>query len=63
MEHRAGHVHELLEVRTHNLISVHKNDPIQVEGEENIEKQDLICPYHTLFLCLLAQPFWPGVGD
>ena len=47
-------VDELLEVCTHNLVSVDKDDLVEVHGEEDIEEENLVWPDDLSLFTLLA---------
>ena len=47
---------QLGEVRPDDLVSVHENDLLEVEREEDVQEEDLVAPDHPLPLLLLVQP-------
>ena len=49
-------VNKLLQICTHDLIRVDKNDLLEVHGEQNVEEQDLVCPDYPLLFLLRAEP-------
>ena len=51
------------QISPNNLVSVHKDDFLQVEGEEDVKEEDLVTPDCPLSLLLLVQPPRPLVVD
>ncbi len=50
--HLEVHVPELSHVASHHLVTVTEDDLAQVQGEQYIQEQDLVCPDETLLLRL-----------
>jgi hypothetical protein len=56
-------VDELLEVRPDYLVSIDKNDLLQIHWEQNIQEQDLVSPDDPLFFSLFPKPRWPFISN
>ena len=54
---------QFCQISPHNLVGVHKDDLLQVEGEENVKEEDLVTPDGPLPLLLLVEPSRPLVVD
>lgn len=56
-------VDKFLEIGSHNLVGINKNDFLQIHREEYIQEQDFVTPNEALFLGLCTQPRRPLVRD
>mmetsp|Transcript_39866 Transcript_39866/g.94693 ORF Transcript_39866/g.94693 Transcript_39866/m.94693 type:complete len:313 (+) Transcript_39866:47-985(+) len=56
------HLDELAHVCPDNLIRVHENHLLQVEGEKDVKEENFVRPDYPLLLCLFVQPARPLVG-
>ena len=45
-------VDQLLQVCTHDLVRIDKDDLVEVHGEQDIQEEDLVCPDDSLFFSL-----------
>ena len=50
------HLHQLGKVCADDLVRVHKDHTPQVEWEDNVQEQDLVCPDDTLLVRLHIAP-------
>ena len=50
-------------VCAHDLVCVDEDDFVEVEGEEDVEEEDLVAPDFALLFLLRAQPVRPFVSD
>ena len=56
-------VNELLQVGTYDLISVDKDDLLEVHGEKNVQEENLVTPNDPLLFALSPEPGRPLVRD
>jgi hypothetical protein len=54
-------IHQSLQIRPNNLIGIHKNHFIQIEGEQDVQEKNLVSPYRSLFLPLTTKPVRPFI--
>lgn len=57
--HMKVQVPQFSHVSAHHLVAVAEDDLAQIEREQHIQEQDLVCPYQTLLLCLQMQSVSP----
>ena len=56
-------IDELLQVRPNDLVSIDKDDFIEVHGEKHVQEEDLVAPNNPLLLALRPEPRRPFVSD
>lgn len=56
-------LYQLLQICPDNLVSVDEYDLLEVHREQNVEKQDFVCPNDALLFLLSTQPRGPLVCD
>jgi hypothetical protein len=49
-------IDQFLQVRSHDLVRVHKDDLFQVHWEEHVQKEDLVSPDDPLLFGLSTEP-------
>lgn len=54
-------IYKLLQVRSNNLVGVHKDDFLEVEREKDVEEEDFVSPDLTLLFLLGTKPVRPFV--
>jgi hypothetical protein len=45
------------------LVSIHEDDLVKIQWEQDIQEKDLVSPNDALLLSLSTKPMWPVVGD